>query len=127
MSDLCTFSCYDVNFAIELSSVLEIIEVTRIHHIPKSPQYINGLVNHRGKIIPVFDIRVVLHLNRTGAITHAAVTTYNNILLGFASEKCPATIHSISFQKSHGDELIKGVYNDIKLINLEKIIREYKI
>lgn len=127
MSAFCTFSCYDKNFAIEIASVIEIIEVTRIHHIPKAPSYINGLVNHRGKIIPVFDIRVVLQIDSAITITHVVVTTYNNILLGFASEKCPATIHSISFQKNQEHELIKGVYNDIKLISLEKIVRDYKI
>ena len=127
MSAFCTFSCYDKNFAIEVASVIEIIGVTRIQHIPKAPSYINGLVNHRGKIIPVFDMRVILNINRAGTITHIVVTTYENILLGFASEKCPATIHSISFQKNQGNELINGISNDIKLISLEKIIREYKI
>ncbi|HLC14762.1 MAG TPA: chemotaxis protein CheW [Thermodesulfovibrionia bacterium] len=127
MSTFCIFSCDNDNFAIEVASVLEIIEVTRIHQIPKAPTYINGLVNHRGKIIPVFDIRVVLSIKKTGTITHVVITAYNNILLGFAAEKCPATVHSISFQNKSGDEIIKGIYNNLKLINLEKIIKEYKI
>jgi len=127
MSTFCMFSCDNENFAIEVASVLEIIEVTRIHQIPKAPNYINGLINHRGKIIPVFDIRVVLSINKAGTITHVVITAFNNILLGFASEKCPATVHSISFQKSHGEQLINGIYDNLKLINLEKIIKDYKI
>lgn len=53
-----TFKSGGEYFGIELKYVLEIIGIQRITAIPEVEDYIKGLINLRGKIIPVIDVRV---------------------------------------------------------------------
>lgn len=48
--------------SVELRYVLEIITVQRVTHLPNLPEYIKGIINLRGKVIPVIDIRLKLGL-----------------------------------------------------------------
>lgn len=46
------------NYGIEITKVQEIIGVTSITPVPRSPSYIKGVTNLRGKIIPLVDLRI---------------------------------------------------------------------
>lgn len=45
-------------FALEIKYVTEIVGVQPITHIPEVPDYVKGIINLRGKIIPVIDMRL---------------------------------------------------------------------
>ena len=45
-------------FGLEIKYVIEIIGIQSITKIPESKQYIKGIINLRGKIIPVIDMRL---------------------------------------------------------------------
>lgn len=47
----------DEAYAIELSKVQEIVEMTGITRVPETPSYIAGVMNLRGHVVPVLDIR----------------------------------------------------------------------
>lgn len=51
------FRLDDEIFGFELLSVREIIRMTDVTPIPRSPAFIRGIINLRGKIIPVVDLR----------------------------------------------------------------------
>lgn len=53
-----TFYIGDAIYGIGLSRVIEIISVQDITRIPNLPLYIKGIINLRGKIVPVMDIRL---------------------------------------------------------------------
>lgn len=53
-----TFRCGKESFAIEIKYVTEIIGIQNITAIPEVADYIKGLINLRGKIIPVIDVKV---------------------------------------------------------------------
>ena len=44
-------------FGLEIAMVKEIISVPAITKVPKTPEYIKGIINLRGDIVPVVDIR----------------------------------------------------------------------
>jgi purine-binding chemotaxis protein CheW len=44
------------NFAISVFKVLEIIQVEQITHVPNSSDYVLGVLNFRGDIVPVIDM-----------------------------------------------------------------------
>jgi len=44
-------------FALPLIVVLKVIHALEIRHLPEAPEIISGIINVRGKIIPVVDIR----------------------------------------------------------------------
>lgn len=53
-----TFTLGDENYGIEIKYVTEIIGIQAITKIPELPAYVMGIINLRGKIIPVMDVRL---------------------------------------------------------------------
>lgn len=45
-------------FGIEISCVKEIINMVSITQVPSTPEYVKGIINLRGDIIPVIDVRI---------------------------------------------------------------------
>lgn len=53
-----TFKSGSEYFGLEIQYVQQIIQFQAITKIPETEDYIKGLINLRGKIIPVVDVRV---------------------------------------------------------------------
>jgi purine-binding chemotaxis protein CheW len=53
-----TFSLGKEAYGIEIKYVTEIIGIQTITEIPELPEYVKGIINLRGKIIPVVDVRL---------------------------------------------------------------------
>jgi purine-binding chemotaxis protein CheW len=53
-----TFALGKECYGIEIRYVTEIIGMQAITEIPELPEYIKGIINLRGKIIPVIDVRI---------------------------------------------------------------------
>ncbi|MGN7765070.1 chemotaxis protein CheW [Paenibacillus sp. 22594] len=57
------FSLGSQFYGIEIQYVTEIIGIQPIAAIPDLPEYITGIINLRGKIIPVMDVRMRFHMD----------------------------------------------------------------
>lgn len=55
---LLTFSLGSEGYGISILKVKEIIGMMDITPVPRTPEFIKGVINLRGKIIPVMDLRV---------------------------------------------------------------------
>jgi purine-binding chemotaxis protein CheW len=53
-----TFSLEKESYGIDIKYVTEIIGIQSISEIPELPKYVRGIINLRGKIIPVLDVRI---------------------------------------------------------------------
>lgn len=53
-----TFSVGRESYGIEIKFVTEIIGIQDITEVPELPNYVRGIINLRGKIIPVIDVRL---------------------------------------------------------------------
>ena len=53
-----TFAMGKEMYGIEIQYVTEIIGIQSITEIPEFPEYVRGIINLRGKIIPVMDVRL---------------------------------------------------------------------
>lgn len=53
-----TFALGKEVYGIEISNVTEIIGIQQITDVPEVPVYVKGIINLRGKIIPVVDLRL---------------------------------------------------------------------
>ena len=51
-----TFLVDKESFAISILDVKEIIEIANITHVPLTPDYIHGVINLRGSVVPVIDL-----------------------------------------------------------------------
>lgn len=52
------FTMGDENYGLEIRYVIEIIGIQKVTEVPDMPEYIKGVINLRGKIIPVMDVRL---------------------------------------------------------------------
>lgn len=52
-----TFTIGETLYGLELLHVIEIISVQPITRVPNLPDYIKGIINLRGKVVPVIDVR----------------------------------------------------------------------
>jgi purine-binding chemotaxis protein CheW len=52
-----TFHLAGEDYGIEIEYVTEIIGIQKITGVPDMPEYVKGVINLRGKVIPVMDVR----------------------------------------------------------------------
>jgi purine-binding chemotaxis protein CheW len=53
-----TFHLADEDYGIEIAHVTEIIGIQKITEVPDMPDFVKGVINLRGKVIPVMDVRL---------------------------------------------------------------------
>lgn len=135
-----TFQTGKEFFGINISYVNEIIGMQEITAIPEVDDYIRGLINLRGKIIPVIDVRVRFKMEPKEYTDRTCIIVINvkSMLIGLIVEKI-AEVDSIkeddimpppSFVKQ-GQEHNKYVYGLARtgesmklLIDPEKLIKD---
>ncbi|MEJ2032378.1 MAG: chemotaxis protein CheW [Deltaproteobacteria bacterium] len=55
-----TFVMRDEDFAIEIAKVREVLDVSSLTRIPRMPDYLSGVINLRGNVVPVMDLGLKL-------------------------------------------------------------------
>ena len=74
-------------FALDILMVQEIIRTPTITNLPNSPAFIEGVINLRGNIIPVIELRKRLNLpdpkDKNTADTRIVIVNVNNRVTGF--------------------------------------------
>jgi len=53
-----TFALAEEEYGLEILKVREIISMSEITSLPKTPEFVKGVINLRGKVIPVIDLRL---------------------------------------------------------------------
>jgi len=70
---LVIFTLEDECYAIDIRDVWEINTMQNITHVPRTPHFIEGVINLRGEIIPVMDLRKRLGLGTRGYDRHSRI------------------------------------------------------
>jgi len=52
-------------YGIEICHVIEIVGIQKITEVPDMPEYVKGVINLRGQVIPVMDVRTRFHMAQT--------------------------------------------------------------
>jgi len=60
-----TFSLGEEEFALEITKVREVMDYTNITRVPRMPEFLNGVINLRGNVVPVIDLRLKLGMSAT--------------------------------------------------------------
>jgi purine-binding chemotaxis protein CheW len=136
-----TFSLGSESYGIEIRFVTEIIGIQPVTEVPELPEYIRGIINLRGKIIPVMDVRLRFKkvFKEYSERTCIIVIDIKDISLGLIVDKVSEVL-SISdeniapppdISKSSGNRFVKGigkVDNEVKLLlDCDKFLQEDEI
>ncbi|KAJ49533.1 purine-binding chemotaxis protein CheW [Clostridium tetanomorphum] len=124
-----TFSLEYESYALEIKYVTEIIRIQTITEVPELPDYIRGIINLRGNIIPVMDIRIRFkkpfreYNDRTCVIVVDIKNVTVGVIVDSVSEVLTISEENIikppETLKGFSNKYIKGigkVENDVKLI-----------
>ena len=79
------FALYEEDFGLDVTYVREIVRVPPfITRVPNSPDYIRGVINLRGSIVPVFDMELKIGMMQKELTEEAriVVVSWNEILFG---------------------------------------------
>lgn len=60
-----TFKLSDEVFALDVAKVREILEITNITKVPQTPDFMRGVINLRGSVVPVIDMRLKFGMSET--------------------------------------------------------------
>jgi purine-binding chemotaxis protein CheW len=88
-----TFNLEDEYFGINVSWILTIIAIPDITLIPNTPDFVKGVINLRGKIVPVIDLRLRFKLpgqeynERTSIVVTRTRSDKGEILIGLIVDK----------------------------------------
>jgi purine-binding chemotaxis protein CheW len=60
-----TFKLGEEVFAIDVAKVREVLDFTTITKIPRTPDFMSGVINLRGNVVPVVDLRLCFEMSKT--------------------------------------------------------------
>ncbi len=60
-----TFKLGDEVFAMDVAKVREVLDFNSITKIPRTPDFMTGVINLRGNVVPVIDLRLCLSMSKT--------------------------------------------------------------
>src|SRR3984885_7984836 len=60
-----TFKLGDEIFATDVAKVREVLDFTTITKIPRTPDFMSGVINLRGNVVPVVDLRLCFEMSKT--------------------------------------------------------------
>jgi purine-binding chemotaxis protein CheW len=135
------FFIRDDEFGVDIREIQEINKLVPITEVPRSPQFVEGVINLRGQIVPVIDLRVRFNIQRKGydKKTRIIVINVNNKKIGLivdsVSEVLRIPLSDIQDPPaeavSEGMEFINGIaeINDrlVVILDLKSILTHQQI
>jgi purine-binding chemotaxis protein CheW len=77
-----TFKLGGEVFAIDVSKVREVLDFTSITKIPRTPDFMSGVINLRGNVVPVVDLRLCFEMSRTEKTVNTCIVVMEMSLEG---------------------------------------------
>lgn len=68
-----TFNLGEESFALDVANVREILEFTSVTKVPQTPEFMRGVINLRGSVVPVMDMRVKFNLAVAEKTVHTCI------------------------------------------------------
>lgn len=79
-----TFVLDNEVFAVDVARVREILEYTSVTRVPKTLKYMRGVINLRGSVVPVVDMRVLFGLPETDTTVNTCIIVMEIVADGSA-------------------------------------------
>ena len=107
---LVSFNLGNEEYGIEVLKVREIIRMPNITRVPNTPHYVEGVINLRGKVIPIISLRkkFTLPASETDGRTRIMVMDTANELTGFIVDSVAEVIRISSGEIQPAPPVIAG-------------------
>lgn len=137
------FTVGNEEFCVDILKVQEIIRMVPITSMPNAPEFVEGVINLRGKIIPVIDFRKKFHIydgdSGDEESRRIIVVAFGTVNVGMVVDKVSQVVKITSDQISPTPEVVRGYDSDyikgvarlgerlIILLELEQLFAQYNL
>lgn len=140
-----TFYLAQEEYAVEILKVQEIIQMQAVTKVPKVPGFVRGIINLRGKVIPIIELRVkfgmepVEDTDKTAIVVMKIHNGENDVTMGIiiddVKEVKDLEAYNIEASPSFGTELdtefimgiCKSETNVSILLDIDKILTDGEV
>ncbi|MFW5962502.1 MAG: chemotaxis protein CheW [bacterium] len=135
------FSIGSKLFGVDIKQTREIIQKSELTSVPSAPSCVKGVIDLRGKIVPIVDLKKRLNIEISESIEDEKIiiTKVNNLLIGMEVENVkeiiklkikdiaapPEIVKDINRDYLSGIGKIKG--NLLVLLDLDKVLSQEEI
>lgn len=130
------FKLSEEYYGIKIDGVENIEKSTEITRVPKTPSYVKGIINMRGEIVPIVDLRLRLNIPQKeyDSETRIIINKSDDVMIGYVVDSTYEVIDidpsSIEFsdasENRNLETYINGIAKDnnrmIILLDLDKIL-----
>lgn len=135
---LVSFNIGEEEFGVDILQVQEIIRMLEVTRVPNAPEYIDGVINLRGKVIPIIDLRRRFGMPRKGhdKNTRIVVVELGGQVVGFVVDAVSEVLRIPRSVTEPPPSFVGGVREEyitavgkledrlLILLDLEKILME---
>lgn len=121
---------------IDIEDILEIIKVPKINILPKVPSYILGVINLRGNVIPILDLkkRYADEFTQIGYDTRIIISQIGEKKIGFLVDEVNEIMEFHEKAVTNTQEMVTTVQNEfiegiakidnqlVLLLNIKKVV-----
>ena len=139
-----TFQLGDQSYGISVLKVREIIQTQPITRVPRTPDYMKGVINLRGKVIPVADLRLRFGFENAEVNERTCIVvvllelpdgreTFTGLIVDAVEEVLQIEAESIEAAPGHSDNGVSTDYvsgmakikDNVKiLLDIDKVVSE---
>ena len=133
---LVTFNISNEEFGVDILKVQEIIRTMEITKVPRAPEFVEGVINLRGKVIPIIDLRrrFGMDFRKHDSQTRIVVIELNNMIVGFVVDSVSEVLRIPAATVVPPPAIVSGVDSEyisgvgklddrlLILIDLEKLL-----
>ena len=127
-----TFALADEEYALSVLKVREIIKMMEITQVPKVPPHVKGVINLRGKVIPIVDLRLKFgfppqaYTERTCIIVVEVALNGANVMMGIVVDSVSEVLNITSAEVDQAPDFGDRVTTDY-MLGLAKVKGTVKI
>ena len=134
-----TFQIGQEDFGIDIGDVIEIVGIQKITEIPDMPDYIRGVINLRGKVIAVMDVRLRFNMEERpyDDRTCVIVVTVGDLTVGLLVDRVNEVVEIAENLIENApptqseDQYIKGlgkIGEEVKiLLDVPNLVKDYHL
>ena len=106
-----TFALGSEEYGVDIAQVQEINRMVTITHVPRAPRFMEGVINLRGQLIPIIDLRLRFGMERSERTknTRIVVTEIDAKRIGMVVDSVSEVLRVPVEQIEDAPDLVAGV------------------
>jgi purine-binding chemotaxis protein CheW len=75
-----TFKLAEEVFAVDVANIREILDLTSVTKVPQAPEFMRGVINLRGSVVPVVDMRLKFGMSKAESTVNTCIIVMEMVL-----------------------------------------------